>query len=201
MDFLWHWRWLADVGLGPKVTFRNFEGTAAESRDAVSITQFIAGQYDLTISWKDVEWFKSAWGGPLALKGVLSPEDARTALDHGVDAVIVSNHGGRQLDGAVSAIQALPAVVEAVQGRAEVILDGGVRRGSDVVKALCLGARACMVGRAWLYGLAAGGEAGVDRAIDILVKEIDITLRLLGRTRLEELGRHCLLETPGDLRT
>ncbi len=201
LDFLWHWRWLADVGLGPKVTFRNFEGTAAQSRDAVSITQFIAGQYDLTISWKDVAWFKSVWGGPLALKGVLSAEDARIALDHGVDALIVSNHGGRQLDGAVSAIQALPAVVEAVQGRAEVILDGGVRRGSDVVKALCLGARACMVGRAWLYGLAAGGEAGVDRAIEILVKEIDITLRLLGRTRLEELGRHCLVQAPGDLRT
>lgn len=141
-------------------------------------------------------WFKSLWGGPLALKGVLSPEDARMALDHGVDAVIVSNHGGRQLDGAVSAIQALPAVVDAVQGRAEVILDGGVRRGSDVVKALCLGARACMVGRAWLYGLAAAGEAGVDRALQILVAEMEVTLRLLGRTRLEELGRHYLTEAP-----
>ena len=199
LDFLRHWRWLADVGLGPKVRFRNFDGTAVDNRDAVSISRFIAGQYDLTVSWKDVAWFKSVWGGPLALKGVLSPEDARIALDHGVDAVIVSNHGGRQLDGAVSAIQALPAVVEAVQGRAEVILDGGVRRGSDVVKALCLGARACMVGRAWLYGLAAGGEPGVDRAIDILVREIDITLRLLGRTRLDELGRHCVLEAPGAL--
>jgi len=193
IDFARHWRWLIDVGLGPKVTFRNFDGTAAQSGDAVTITQFIAGQYDLSISWKDVDWFKSVWGGPIALKGVLSPEDARIAVDHGVDAIIVSNHGGRQLDGAISAIDALPGVVAAVQGKAEVILDGGVRRGSDVVKALCLGARACMIGRAWLYGLAAGGEAGVAKALDILTKEIDTTMTLLGRTTLAELGPHCLV--------
>jgi len=193
IDFARHWRWLIDVGLGPKVTFRNFDGTAAQSGDAVTITQFIAGQYDLSISWKDVDWFKSVWGGPIALKGVLSPEDARIAVDHGVDAIIVSNHGGRQLDGAISAIDALPGVVAAVQGKAEVILDGGVRRGSDVVKALCLGARACMIGRAWLYGLAAGGEAGVAKALDILIKEIDTTMTLLGRTTLAELGPHCLV--------
>jgi len=125
---------------------------------------------------------------------VLSPEDAKIALDHGVDAIIVSNHGGRQLDGAISAIDALPGVVDAVAGKAEVILDGGVRRGSDVVKALCLGARACMVGRAWLYGLAAGGEAGVAKALDILVKEIDVTMTLLGRTTISELGRACLAD-------
>ena len=194
IDFARHWQWLFDVGLGPKVTFRNFDGTAAQSGNAVTITQFIAGQYDLSISWKDVDWFKSAWGGPLALKGVLSPEDAKIALDHGVDAIIVSNHGGRQLDGAISAIDALPGVVQAVGDRAEVILDGGVRRGSDVVKALCLGARACMIGRAWLYGLAAGGEAGVAKALDILVKEIDITMTLLGRTTIAELGRACLAD-------
>lgn len=193
IDFARHWRWLIDVGLGPKVTFRNFDGTAAQSGNAVTITQFIAGQYDLSISWKDVDWFKSVWGGPIALKGVLSPDDARIAVDHGVDAIIVSNHGGRQLDGAISAIDALPGVVEAVRGKAEVILDGGVRRGSDVVKALCLGARACMIGRAWLYGLASGGEAGVAKALDILIKEIDTTMTLLGRTTLAELGPHCLV--------
>lgn len=193
IDFARHWQWLFDVGLGPKVTFRNFDGTAAQSGNAVTITQFIAGQYDLSISWKDVDWFKSVWGGPIALKGVLSPEDAKIAVDHGVDAIIVSNHGGRQLDGAISAIDALPGVVAAVNGKAEVILDGGVRRGSDVVKALCLGARACMIGRAWLYGLASGGEAGVARALEILIKEIDITMTLLGRTTLEELGPHCLV--------
>lgn len=192
VDFVRHWRWLLDVGFGPKVTFRNFEGTAAEARDAVTITQFIAGQYDLSVSWRDVDWFKSLWTGPVAVKGILSPEDARIAVDHGVEAIIVSNHGGRQLDGAISAIDALPGVVDAVAGRAEVILDGGIRRGSDVVKALCLGARACMFGRAWLYGLAAAGEAGVTRALDILLNEIDVTLALLGRTCTGELDRTCL---------
>jgi L-lactate dehydrogenase (cytochrome) len=192
VDFVRHWRWLLDVGFGPKVTFRNFEGTAAEARDAVTITQFIAGQYDLSVSWRDVDWFKSLWTGPVAVKGILSPEDARIAVDHGVEAIIVSNHGGRQLDGAISAIDALPGVVDAVAGRAEVILDGGIRRGSDVVKALCLGARACMFGRAWLYGLAAAGEAGVARALDILLNEIDVTLALLGRTCTGELDRTCL---------
>lgn len=194
IDFALHWQWLLDVGLGPKVTFRNLEGTAAKNAGAVTITQFISGQYDLSISWKDLEWFKSVWGGPVAVKGILSPIDARIAVDHGADAVIVSNHGGRQLDGAVSAIRALPDVVDAVKGRAEVILDGGVRRGADIVKALALGARACMTGRSWLYGLAADGEAGVDRALAILREEVDLCMALLGRTTIPELTRDILVE-------
>lgn len=194
IDFARHWRWLLDVGLGPKVTFRNFEGTAVDNRNAVTITQFIAGQYDLAISWKDLAWFKSVWGGPVAVKGILSGEDARIAVDHGADAIIVSNHGGRQLDGAISAIRALPGVVDAVQGRAEVILDGGVRRGADVVKALALGARACMIGRAWLYGLACDGEDGVARSLEILRNEVDLCMALLGRTTIPELDRSILVE-------
>ncbi|HUF19300.1 MAG TPA: alpha-hydroxy acid oxidase, partial [Burkholderiales bacterium] len=193
LDFTLHPAWLMDVGLGPRIAFRNFTGTTALSDDAVTITQFIAGQYDLTINWKDVDWFKSQWGGPVLLKGVLSPQDARIALDHGIDGVIVSNHGGRQLEGAVSAIAALPAVVDAVAGRAPVLLDGGVRRGADVVKALALGATACMIGRAWLYGLAADGEAGVARSLEILRDEIDLALALLGRANVAELDRGALV--------
>lgn len=193
LDFMLHPGWLMDVGLGPRIAFRNFTGTTAHSDDAVTITQFIAGQYDLTINWKDVDWFKSQWGGPVLLKGVLSPQDARIALDHGIDGVIVSNHGGRQLEGAVSAIAALPAVVDAVAGRAPVLLDGGVRRGADVVKALALGATACMIGRAWLYGLAADGEAGVARSLEILRDEIDLALALLGRANVAELDRGVLV--------
>lgn len=192
IDFVRHAGWLVDVGLGPKVTFRNFEGTAVATDDAVSITQFISGQYDLTVSYRDLEWFKSLWGGPVAVKGILTGEDARAAVDHGADGIIVSNHGGRQLDGALSAIRALPEVVDAVAGRAEVLLDGGVRRGADVAKALCLGARACMIGRPWLYGLAAGGEAGVARALEILRHEFDVAMVLLGRPTVGELDRGCL---------
>ncbi len=195
LDFARHWRWLLDVGLGPKVTFRNLEGTAVQSDSPVTITQFISGQYDLSVGYKDLEWFKSLWGGPVAVKGILTGTDARLAVDHGADGIIVSNHGGRQLDGAISAIRALPEVVDAVGDRAEVILDGGVRRGADIVKALCLGARACMIGRPWLYGLAVGGEAGVGRALKILRDEFDLALTLLGYTRPSELSRECLVPT------
>lgn len=195
IDFARHWRWLLDVGLGPKVTFRNLEGTAVQSDSPVTITQFISGQYDLSVSYKDLEWFKSLWGGPVAVKGILTGTDARLAVDHGADGIIVSNHGGRQLDGAISAIRALPEVVDAVGDRAEVILDGGVRRGADILKALCLGARACMIGRPWLYGLAVGGEAGVGRALKILRDEFDLALTLLGYTRPAELSRDCLVST------
>jgi L-lactate dehydrogenase (cytochrome) len=194
LDFALRPSWLLDVGLGPKIEFRNFTGTAMASRDAVPITQFIAGQYDLSVNWKDVEWFKSLWGGPVLLKGILSADDAKLALAHGVDGVIVSNHGGRQLEGAVSSVQALPAIAEAVGDRLEVVLDGGIRRGADVVRACALGAKACMIGRAWLYGLAADGERGVERAIEILRDEIDVALTLLGRPNLSEIDRSILTQ-------
>jgi len=190
LDFAMHWRWLLDVGLGPKIKFRNFVDTSVDADDAVTITQFIAGQYDLSVSWRDVEWFKSQWGGPVLLKGLLSPADALLAVDSGIDGIIVSNHGGRQLDGAISAISALPAIADAVAGRIPLILDGGVRRGSDVIKAIALGATACMIGRAWLYGLAAGGESGV---LSILRDEIDVSLALLGCSDLSQLDRSVLV--------
>ena len=192
VDFARHFSWLLDVGLGPRIAFRNFEGTNAAATDAVTITQFIAGQYDLSVNWRDVEWFKSVWGGPVLLKGILTAEDARLALDHGADGVIVSNHGGRQLEGAISAVQALPEIAEAVGDKLEVILDGGIRRGADVVRARALGAKACMIGRAWLYGLASGGQSGVERALEILRDEIDVTLTLLGRPTLAEIDRRIL---------
>jgi L-lactate dehydrogenase (cytochrome) len=193
LDFAIHWRWLLDVGLGPKIKFRNFVDTSVDADDAVTITQFIAGQYDLSVSWRDVEWFKSQWGGPVLLKGLLSPADALLAIDSGIDGIIVSNHGGRQLDGAISAIAALPAIVNAVAGRIPLILDGGVRRGSDVIKAIALGATACMIGRAWLFGLAAGGESGVERALRILRDEIDVSMALLGCSDLSQVDRSVLV--------
>jgi L-lactate dehydrogenase (cytochrome) len=196
LDFARHFSWLFDVGLGPRIAFRNFEGTKAAATDAVTITEFIAGQYDLTVNWRDVEWFKSVWGGPVLLKGILSVEDARLAAAHGADGIIVSNHGGRQLEGAVSAVHALPAIADAVGDRLEVVLDGGIRRGADVVRARALGAKACMIGRAWLYGLASGGQAGVERALEILRDEIDITLTLLGRPTLAEVDREALERVP-----
>jgi L-lactate dehydrogenase (cytochrome) len=194
LDFARHFSWLLDVGLGPRIAFRNFEGTSAAAADAVTITQFIAGQYDLSVNWRDVEWFKSVWGGPVLLKGILTAEDARLALDHGADGVIVSNHGGRQLEGAMSAVQALPEIAAAVGGKLEVILDGGIRRGADVVRARALGAKACMIGRAWLYGLASGGQSGAERALEILRDEIDLALTLLGRPTLADIDRSILIE-------
>jgi L-lactate dehydrogenase (cytochrome) len=132
------------------------------------------------------------WPGPIALKGIMSAEDAKRAADRGIEAVIVSNHGGRQLDHAPSPIEVLPEIVDAVAGRAEVILDGGVRRGSDVVKAIALGARACMIGKAFNYGVAALGERGVELAIEILSREIDRTLALIGRPTLGQLDREAV---------
>ena len=141
------------------------------------------------VVWEDLRWIRAAWDGPIAVKGVLTGEDARRAMDEGADAIVVSNHGGRQLDGVPATLRVLPEIVAAVDGRAEVLLDGGIRRGSDVVKALCLGARAVLVGRAYAYGVAAGGGPGVSRAIEILRSEIVRTLKLLGCASTSELGR------------
>ena len=141
-----------------------------------------------------MEWLRQRWQGRIAVKGILRADDAVRAMSHGADAVMVSNHGGRQLDGVPSAAAALPAIVDAVNGKMQVLMDGGIRRGSDIVKALALGADACLIGRAGLYGLASGGQAGVEKAIALLKKEIDITLALLGVPDIAHLDRSALFE-------
>ncbi len=152
------------------------------------------------VTWEDFKWIREAWDGPIIVKSVLTGDDARRAIDHGASAVVVSNHGGRQLDCVSSTMKVLPEVVSAVNGQAEVLLDGGIRRGSDIAKALCLGARAVLVGRAYAYGLAASGEAGVRRAIEILQADLERTLRLLGCPSVGELGR-SYIEIPASWRT
>jgi L-lactate dehydrogenase (cytochrome) len=184
--------WLADVALGPRVTFANLAGSLVGSGDIISIARFAAEQYDFSMDWSSLEWCRARWKGKLAIKGVLSVDDAQRATHYGVDALIVSNHGGRQLDGAPSPLTVLPDIVDAVGERVEIVLDGGVRRGVDVLKALALGARACMAGRPFLYGLAADGERGVRKAIDLFRHELDNNLALLGRPVARELDRTCL---------
>ena len=185
--------WLREVLLGTRLTFGNFAGTSAVvENNLMSLAQHIARNMDSSISWRDIEWTRSIWKGPIVLKGILSPADARLAAEHGADAVVVSNHGGRQLDGAPSSISVLPAIVDAAGDRLSVLFDGGIRRGQDAVKAMALGARACLIGRAFMYGLAAQGEAGVTRAIDILAAEMDTTLALLGRTSISALDRSSI---------
>jgi L-lactate dehydrogenase (cytochrome) len=189
--------WIRRMMTVPRPTFGHFVDTDAVGSDAVSLAAFTTQQFDPSLTWADLDWLRSLWSGPLAIKGIMSAEDARIAVDHGIEAIVVSNHGGRQLDGLPSAISVLPEVVDAVGDAAEVILDGGIRRGSDAVKAVALGARACMVGRPVLYGLAAGGEAGVARALEILTKEIDRALALIGRPTLADLDRSAIrIESP-----
>jgi L-lactate dehydrogenase (cytochrome) len=149
------------------------------------------------VAWKDFKWIREAWQGPLVVKGVHTADDARRAVAEGADAIVVSNHGGRQLDGVRPSLRVLPEVVEAVGTRVEVLMDGGIRRGSDIVKALCLGARAVLIGRAYAYGLGAAGEAGVTRAVEILRNDLIRTLKLLGCAALSDLDR-SFVEIPAD---
>ena len=189
LDTLRRFSWLRDFLTHPRPTFGNFVGMPGVEHDAISLAAFTKKQFSASIGWADVDWYRSLWPGPIALKGIMSAEVAREAAERGVEAIIVSNHGGRQLDHAPAPIEVLPEIVDAVGGRAEVILDGGIRRGADVVKALALGARACMIGKAFNYGVAARGERGVELAIDILDQEIDRALALVGRPTLAQLDR------------
>ena len=192
-DTIWRVGWIRGVLRGPKLTLKNLVGApGAPNTDIVTLGGVANRQVDPSINWGDLAWFRSLWPGPLLLKGIMSAEDAVRAVDHGVDGIVVSNHGGRQLDYAPASLEVLPEVADAVGGRIEILLDGGVRRGSDVLKAIALGARAVMVGRPYLYGLSRAGQAGVEQALGILKTELDRTMALVGVRNLEEADRSIL---------
>ena len=174
-------------------TFRNIVGHAKSVSDMSSLASWTAEQFDPALSWADIEEIKKLWGGKIILKGIMDKEDARLAVESGADAIVVSNHGGRQLDGAPSSITALPAIVDAVGKDIEVHMDGGIRSGQDVLKAWALGARSAWIGRAFLYGLGAMGEAGVTKALKIIHNELDVSMAFCGHTDINKVDRGILL--------
>ncbi len=190
LDMMTRLRWMLDVPMGPKLSFGSMPGGKGNFKRIMSKAG--GGMIERGLTWSHLKTIRAMWDGPLVLKGVLSPQDARLAVAHGVDGIVVSNHGGRQLDGAVSSIKALGAVVDAVNDKAVVMMDGGIRRGHDIVKALAMGAKACLIGRGYAYGLAANGQAGVEASIEILRREMASTIAMLGHTGVGELGRECL---------
>jgi L-lactate dehydrogenase (cytochrome) len=185
-------RWVAGVLMGKRRTFGNLDSRIQGARGLLTLSQWIASQFDVSITWRDIEWVRERWPGKLILKGILDAEDARVAAATGVDAIVVSNHGGRQLDGAPSAISVLPEIADVVAGRCELLFDGGVQSGQDVLKALARGARACLIGKAFLYALAAGGEPGVRRALDIMRSELEVSMALAGTTDVQRVDRTIL---------
>jgi L-lactate dehydrogenase (cytochrome) len=191
----WTWRFVR----AEPITFANATGTGTGdgSSTAVRLADYINSQFDPALSWKDLDWFRSQWPGPIVLKGIQTVADARIAADAGIEAIALSNHGGRQLDSAPAPVELVAPVADAVGDRVEILCDGGVRRGSDIVKAVALGARACMIGRAYLYGLAAGGEAGVDAVLAMLGADVRRTMALAGQRRLTELDADLVRWRPG----
>jgi L-lactate dehydrogenase (cytochrome) len=193
LDFARHPRWLWDVALGGRpLVFGNLADRVASARNVTDFRAWIDAQFDPGVTWRDIEWLRREWAGPLVIKGILEPDDARAAADAGASAVVVSNHGGRQLDCVASAVTMLPRVVDAVGHRVDVMMDGGVRSGQDIVKALALGARAVMLGRAWVWALAARGEAGVREVLDLLRREMAVTLALTGVARAGDVTAEIL---------
>ena len=186
-------RWVLGMMGTRRHTFRNLVGHVKGVSDMSSLASWTNEQFDPRLSWADVQWVKQQWGGKLILKGIMDVEDAKLAVASGADAIVVSNHGGRQLDGAPSSIEALPAIVAAVGSQTEVWMDGGIRSGQDVLKAWALGARGTMIGRAMVYGLGAMGEAGVTKALEIIHKELDITMAFCGHTQLTNVDKDILL--------
>src|SRR6202790_5177791 len=184
--------WALKVLFGKRRTFGNLAGRIGGSSGIRTLSEWTATQFDASANWRDVEWVRSRWPGKLILNGVLDAEDARLGLAAGADSIVVSNHGGRQLDGAPSSISVLPEIVAAIDGRCEVMFDGGIRSGQDIAKALALGARGTLIGRSFLYALAAAGEAGVTKAIDIMRNELRVTLALTGTSTIGAVGPHIL---------
>ncbi len=185
------WAW--SILKGKRKTFGNLAGHVKGMDDVNSLAQWTNSQFDPALNWKDVEWIKKIWPGKLILKGILDVDDAKTAVKLGADAIVVSNHGGRQLDGAPSSISALPAIADAVGSDTEVLFDGGIRTGADAMRALAMGARACLIGRAYIYGLGAGGQAGVAKAIEILEKELSVTMALTGTNKIADIDGHVVV--------
>ena len=193
LDLIAHPRWIRDVALaGKPLTFGNLEQAVPGARTAAAFRDWVDAQFDPSITWEDIAWVRDNWDGRLVAKGVLDPEDARRAVDAGVDGIVVSNHGGRQLDSVPSTVRALPEVVDAVGHQVEVLVDGGVRTGLDVVKMMAIGARAVLIGRAWAWAVAARGEAGVRHVLGVIKADIDVALGLTGHTSLSELDRSAL---------
>ena len=192
LDFASKPAWVAGVLRGKRRTFGNLAGHLKMSDDITALSSWINSQFDTTLNWKDIDWIRSIWPGKLILKGILDVEDANEAAKTGAQAMVVSNHGGRQLDGAPSSIEALPEIVDAVGSRMEIMFDSGVRSGQDVMRALALGAKSCMIGRAYVHGLGGGGEAGVAKAIDIIRNELLTTMGLCGVNTIAEIDDHVL---------
>jgi L-lactate dehydrogenase (cytochrome) len=192
VDFATKPTWAAGVLRGKRRTFGNLIGHLKGADDIIALSSWINSQFDTTLSWKDVEWIRSIWPGKLVLKGILDVEDAEIAAKSGAQALVVSNHGGRQLDGAPSSIEVLPEIADAVGSQIEILFDGGIRSGQDVMRALALGAKSCMIGRAYAYGLGAGGQAGVAKAIAVIAKELETTMGLCGVNTIAEIDDHVL---------
>jgi L-lactate dehydrogenase (cytochrome) len=194
LNFAAHPRWLVDVALGGRpLVFGNLSSYVASAKNIQQFRSWIDSQFDPSVTWRDIDWLRREWPGALIIKGILEPEDACAAADAGADGIVVSNHGGRQLDGAPSSISALPRIADAVDERLAILMDGGVHSGQDVVKAVALGARAVMIGRAWVYALAARGERGVRHLLAQMQREIAVTLALTGTTTTRAVSADLLL--------
>ncbi len=192
IDFATKPQWVTGVLRGKRRTFGNLAGHIKGMENVTQLGQWTNSQFDTSLNWKDLDWIRSIWPGKLIIKGILDVEDAREAVKTGAQALVVSNHGGRQLDGAPSSIEVLPEIVTAVGDQIEVMFDGGIRSGQDVVRALALGAKSCMIGRAYAYGLGAAGQAGVAKAIDIIRNEMLVTMGLCGVNTVGEIDSHIL---------